>query len=56
MIEELTALKVASEVSSEQVLVWSQRVEAQGSKIAVMENIRDAKDIDSEGRDRSDQK
>ena len=33
-------------VSSEQVLVWAQMVEAQRSQKAALANIRDAKDFD----------
>ena len=37
------ALKDNSEVSSEQVLVWAQRVEVQRAQKVVIDNIRDAK-------------
>ena len=45
-------LKETREVSSEQVLVWAQRVEVQRAQKAVLENLRDAKDFDLVKRDR----
>ena len=52
IIEELTTLKDTSEVSSEQVLVWAQRVIAQGIKKKVLDSTRDMKDFDLVRRER----
>ena len=51
IIKEFRALKDISEVSSEHILVWAQRVEVQRAHKAVLDNIRDAKDFDSTSRD-----
>ena len=51
MIKELTALEDTNEVSSEQLLMCAQRVEAQTVQ-KVLGNIRDARELDSVRRDR----
>ena len=40
IIRELKALKDTSEVSSEQILLWIQRVETQRAQKEVLDNIR----------------
>ena len=52
IIKEMMVLKDTSEVSSEQVLAWAKRVEAQRSQNAVLENTRDVKEFDLIRRDR----
>ena len=46
IIKNLTVLKANSDESSEQVLVWVLRVEAQRAWKAVLENIRAKKNFD----------
>ena len=52
IIKELMVLNNTSGVSSEQVLVWAKKVEAQRAQKEVLENIRDTKDFDSISRDK----
>ena len=42
IIKELTTLKDTSEASSEQVLMWIQKEEAQRAQNEVLDNIKDA--------------
>ena len=43
IIKQLTALKDTSKVSSKQVIMWDQTVEAHRSQKQVFENIRDVR-------------
>ena len=52
IIKELTALQHPREVSSEQVLVWAQRVEAQKAQKVLVDKMRDTKEFDFIRRDR----
>ena len=53
MIWEHTAIKDASKVTSDQVLIWARQVEAQRTQAAVMNNFKVGKNLmqlDQKGR------
>ena len=53
IVRGLTNLKHTNEVSSDQVLMWVQRVKAQRVEKEVLDNIRDTIEFDSEETNRS---
>ena len=52
IMKELTALKDTSEVSSEQILMWDHRADAQEAQREVLDNIRDPEEFESVQRNR----
>ena len=47
VIRELTAMKTTSEITSEQVLCWAKRIEAQRVQKAMLETKKESKDFDT---------
>ena len=50
MLREVSTLENIDAAPSEQILLWAQRVEAQRAQKEVLDNIKEARNLDSTGQ------
>ena len=50
IIHELTAIKDKSMATSEQVLAWASQVESQRSRTAILDSLRETRDLNTKDK------